>query len=296
MGLPVAALGIWYAVALGRRWAGAAIAILGAAWTFGAVYFVVPAFSGEDSIFYGFYDQVGGSPLGVIRMVFTDPGAILGAMFELHDVVYLLWLSVPLLGLFLFSPGLAAVALPQFLANDLSDFRSMTDPRYHSVAAVIPFLIAATVLGIGRLGVPRRTFAAAAVLVSSATLALIVGPWARAVGVAPLGARPALPALRVAALGDAVSLVPAGVPVSASNTVGSHLSARRYVYSVPNLGRAEWVVLDLRDPWVVSRDSPILTNHPEVVRAFAGRLARDPAWVKVFERERVLVFRARAKS
>ena len=291
MGLPIAALGIWYAVSRGRRWAGGGIALLGAAWTFVAVYFVVPAFSGEDSIFYGFYDHVGGSPQGMIRMVFTDPVTIVGALLEAHDIVYVVWLGLPLLGLFLLSPGLAAVALPQLLANGLSDFRSMTDPRYHSVAAVIPFLIAATVFGIARLGMPRRTFAAAAVLVSSASLALVVGPWARAIGVPPLGARPTLPAARVDALSDALALVPDGVPVSISNTAGSHLSARRYVFSIPNLGRAEWVVVDRGDPWVVSMDSPILTNHPEVVEELAAKLERDRSWRKVFEREGVIVFR-----
>ena len=71
------------------------------------------------------------------------PLTLLGALVESHDIVYVVWLGLPLLGLFVLSPGLAAVALPQLLANGLSDFRSMTDPRYHSVAAVIPFLIAA---------------------------------------------------------------------------------------------------------------------------------------------------------
>ena len=291
MGLPIAALGIWYALAHGRRWAGAGIAVLGAVWTFVAVYFVVPAFSGEDSIFFGFYDGVGGSPQGVIRMVFTDPLTIAGAVVESHDIVYVIWLVLPLLGLFLLSPGLAAVAIPQLLANGLSDFRSMTDPRYQNVAAVIPFLIAATVFGIARLGMTRRSFAAAAVLVTSASLALVVGPWGRAIGVPPLGARPTLPAARVAALSEAVSLVPNDAAVSASNTAGAHLSARRYVYSVPTIGRAEWIVLDLEDPWVVTPNSPILTNHPDIVRALAARVNRDTSWRKVFERDGVLVFR-----
>jgi uncharacterized membrane protein len=291
MGLPVAGLGIWYALARGRRWEGGVIALAGAAWTFVALYLVVPRFSGESSIYYGFYDEIGGSPQGVVRMLFTDPGAILAALVEPHDVIYLVWLGVPLAGMFLLSPGLAAVALPQLLANGLSDFRSMTDPRYHSVAAVIPFLIAATVLGIARVRPSRRVLAASIVLVISASLALIVGPWPRAVGQTPLGGRASVPADRLDALREAVALVPAGAPVTASNAAGSHLSARRYVYTVPNLGRAEWVVVDLSDPWVVSPDSPILTNHPERVRAFAGKIERDPDWRKVFERDRVLVFR-----
>lgn len=291
MGLPVAALGVWYALARGRRWPGGIIAALGATWTLLALYVVVPAFSGGDSIFYGFYDEVGGSPQGVLEKLFTDPLRIVAALTELHDVVYVVWLTVPLLALFLLAPGLAALALPQLLANGLSDFRSMTDPRYHSIAAVIPFLIAATVFGIVRLRAARRTLAAAAVLVSSAALALVVGPWSRAVGITPLAGRAYLPPERVAALRDAVSLVPADVAVSASNFAGAHLSARHTFYSVPYLRDAQWTLVDLNDPWIVSPTSPILTNHPEIVLAFVRKLERSPSWSKVFEREDVLVFR-----
>jgi uncharacterized membrane protein len=291
MGLPIAALGIWYALARKERWAGASIAAAGAAWTFVALYVVVPAFSGEDSIFYGFYDEVGGSPAGVVRMLFTDPGVVVGALTESHDFAYVVLLGLPLLFLFLLSPGLAAVALPQLLANGLSDFRSMTDPRYHSVAAIIPFLIAATVLGIARIGPPRRALVSSAVLLCSALLAVFLAPWPRAVGMTPLGGRKTASATHVQALTQAVALVPAGAPVSLSNPVGGHLSDRRYVFTVPLLGTAEWVVVDLDDPWVTRPDSPILTRHPKVVRRFVERLESDPGWTKVFERDRVIVFR-----
>jgi uncharacterized membrane protein len=291
MGVPVLALGIWFALARRRRLAGAAIALAGAAWTFAAVYLIVPHFAGGDSVFFGFYEDVGGSPQGVVRKLFEDPGAVLGALLEKHDVVYLVWLGLPLLFLFVLSPGLALVGLPQLLANMLSDFRSMTHPRYHSVAAVIPFLIMATVLGIARIGVPRRGLAAAGVLVCSLVLSLAVGPWVRVVGATPLGGRAPVAEARAEALADAVALVPNGVAVSASNPAGAHLSDRQYIYSIPHLGRATWVVVDLADPWVVTRDSPLLNNDPEVVRAFVRRLDRDASWHKVFERERVLVYR-----
>jgi uncharacterized membrane protein len=291
MGLPIAMLGIWYAWSRGRRSAGAAIAIAGAAWTSIAVLLVVPHFAGESSAFYGFYDEVGGSPQGLIRMLFTDPGAIAGALLESHDLAYLIWLTVPLLGLFFLAPALAAVAVPQLLANTLSDFRSMSDPRYHSVAAVIPFLIAATVFGISRLDAGRRTIAAAAVLTCSALLALFVAPWPRAVGGAPLDARARVAPARIAALRAALDLVPADARVSTTNIPGAQLSSRRYVYSVPFVERADWVVLDLRDPWVVRTNSPILNRDPAAVNALVRRLERDPGWQKVLERERVFVFR-----
>jgi uncharacterized membrane protein len=292
MGLPIAGLGVWYALARGRRRAGGVIVLLGLAWTFFAVYVVVPHFSGGGSMFYGFFDEVGGSPVGLVRTLFSDPGVVLSALVQARDFAYLVWLALPVLGLFVLSPGLAAVALPQLLVNSLSDFRSMTDPRYHSVAAVIPFLLAATVFGVARLRA-RQLPAAAAVLVASTTLTLVVGPWARAVGATPFGGRETVPAEHVAALRDAIALVPHGVAVSASNMAGAHLSARRYVYVVETLGAADWVVLDLDDPWVVRDGSPLLTSRPESVERLALRLERA-AWQKVFERDRVIVFRKRS--
>ena len=293
MGLPILGLGLWYALARGKRPAGFVIAFAGVAWSFVAVYFLVGHFRHGGSMFYGFYDEIGGSPQGVVRMLFSDPGVVLGALFEGHDIVYLVLLGLPLLFLFLLAPALAAVALPQLLANGLSDFRSMTDPRYHSVAAVIPFLIAATVFGIAKLPSGRRPLAAGSVLACCLAMTVVLGPWARLVGGTPLGGREVVASDRATALAEAVARIPAGAPVTASNTVGSHLSARRYVYSVPLLRRAEWAVVDRADPWVVTPDSPILTQHAERVEAFATRLAADPAWETVFDRSGVLVMRRR---
>jgi uncharacterized membrane protein len=291
MGLPILGLGVWYALARGRRLAGSLIAFAGLAWSLLAVHVIVSHFRGDDSVYYGFYDEVGGSPAGVVRTLFTDPGAVLGALTEAHDFVYLVWLGLPLLFLFLLFPGLAAVALPQLLANGLSDFRSMTDPRYHSVAAIIPFLVAATVFGIARLRPARRPLAVGGVLACCATLSLVLGPWARLVGATPLGGSDVIPADRAAALAEAVALVPSGAAVTTSNTSGAHLSARERVYSVPLLGRADWVVVDRADPWVVTRDSPILTNHTERVQAFVARLQGDGAWETVYDRSGVVVLR-----
>jgi uncharacterized membrane protein len=290
MGLPIAALGLWYALSRGKRREGGLIAVGGVVWSVVAVYFVVRHFAGESSMYYGFYDEVGGSPQGVVRTLLTDPTAVLGALVESHDVVYVVWLGLPVLFLFVLSPGLALVGLPQLLANTLSDFRSMSDPRYHSIAAVAPFLIAATVFGITRLR-SHQVLAAAGVVTVSLTLALVVGPWPRALGLVPLGSRANLAPAKLEALREAVALVPEGAAVTSSNLVGAHLSSRRYVYSVPVLGRAEWVVVDLEEPWVTRPDSPILTSHPEVVQTFVQRLREDAAWRAVFERDGVVVFR-----
>ena len=295
MGLPILGLGIWYALARGRRWPGALIALAGLAWSFFAVYVVVGHFRSDGSVYYGFYDEVGGSPQGVVRMLFTDPGVALGALFEAHDIVYVIWLGLPLLFLFLLSPALAAVALPQLLANGLSDFRSMTDPRYHSVAAVVPFLFAATVFGIARLPVQRRTLAAGGVLACS----LVLDRRARPVG-APRRRNAAgwsrrCPLRSRSGAGRCSCAHPRR---RSRHRVEQRrwpsLGAAVHVHGADSSAGLTWVVVDRADPWVVTRDSPILTNHPERVRAFVARLESD-GWQMVFDRSGVVVLRRDAR-
>jgi len=293
MGLPLAALGLWYWLARGQRRSGLAIAAAGFAWTLLAVKVVVPHFHGEESPFYSYYASVGGSPEGVLRTLFTDPGAIAEALGTHRDLLYLLALSVPLAGTFLLAPMLAAVAIPQLAANGLSSIEGATDPSGHHIAGVIPFLIAAAVLGVARLPSARRIPAVAAMLALSVAFSVLVGPWP---GVPGERARYGAPAAdQVEALREAVVLVPDGAAVAATNKAGSHLSARRRFFSVPVLRDAEWVVVDTRDPWIPlppgTPDRPTWgRKDPALILAFSVRLERSSSWRKIYERSGVLVF------
>jgi uncharacterized membrane protein len=292
MGLPLAALGLWYWLARGHRRAGLAIAACGFVWSLLAVKVVVPAFHGEESPFYGYYALVGGSPEGVLRTLVTDPGAIAEALFGREDLGYVVWLSAPLGALFLLAPGLAAVSVPQLLANGLSDSPAMTGPQHQYIAAIAPFLIGATVLGIGRLPPLRRPLGALVVLALSMVLLLYAGPWPGARAAVDLWYQDDVPDDRVAALDDAVTLVPDGAAVTATNKAGSHLTARRYVFSIPAIERAEWIVLDVGDPWVAAESADVtLGPFPELLDQFRRRIERSREWVKVFSESGVLVYR-----
>jgi hypothetical protein len=89
---------------------------------------------------------------------------------------------------------------------------------------------------------------------------------------------------------DAFALVPADAPVAATNRLAAHLSERRYVYSVPVLGRACWVAVDLDEPWFPS--TPIHPGGLDRGRMarFIATLDRDPRWQLVFERASVRVY------
>ena len=252
VGLAVAAMGIWYAVRHRSPRAGAAIAVGGGAVALVAVLVVVPHFApAASSAFESRYDapSLGG-----------------------RDLSYLAALLLPLALLPLGAPLAALAAAPELLLNVLSDTVTQTSVKTHYAAVAMPALFAAAIFTAARLG--RRLAYTAAV--ASLGGMIVLGP---------LGRIDVRADAHDAVARRALALVPDAAPVSATNGLGAHLSARRRVFSFPVLEEAEWVAVDERH--LTFLDS----LRPERSRAPLAALRRDPRWQLVFAEDGVLVFR-----
>jgi uncharacterized membrane protein len=293
IGFVIAAMGVWYAISRRRLRTGAALAALGTAWSVVAIGVVIPAAGEGDSDFYGRYEDVGGSPTGVLETAVTDPGRILSTAFDERGVGYLAELLLPLAGFWLLAPAALLVAAPELAVNLLSSTRTQTSIHFHYTAGLVPGLVAASVLGAARvaskrpsLATPLGAVAVAAALVANYRLGA-VPLWQQVPGGETLQAdsyeltehdRVATRALRV---------IPADEPVSATNTLGAHLSERRRVFSFPLLAGARWVAVDERRPSLADR------LDPPGAQARIAAARRNPAWRVVFEEDGVLVLRRR---
>jgi uncharacterized membrane protein len=289
--LVVAALGVWYALARRRPWAGTAIAAVGVVAAVLAIEAVIPHFNeGASSSFYGRYDEVGGSPSGILRTAATDPGDVLSTVFDERGVDYLAALLLPLLALFAASP-LALVALPELAINLLSATPTQTSIHFHYTAGAIPPLMAASVLGTAWLD--RRRPGLATPLALTAVAACLIanwrlGPlpiWRDVPGGETLQAYASHVSAHDRAAARAVERIPDDAVVSATNSLGAHLSARKRILSFPYVQDADWVVADETQPGYGDRIAPLAT---------ATRLAalrRSPAWTLAFQEDGVLVFR-----
>jgi uncharacterized membrane protein len=277
--LVVAGLGVWYALARGRRLAGAAIAAAGVALTAFYLAVVMPHYRGGDApVFYDRYDTVGGSPGGIVKTLFTDPVVLLQAVTEGRDLTYLLQLTLPLAGLFLAAPLLLIPALPELAANLLSETATQTSIEFHYTAPIIPFLVAGAVLGAAR--VPRL---APVALAASLAGAIVLGPlWAGELVPDRLSAQD-----RVAA--RAVELVPPNAPVSSTNGLGAHLSERQRVFSFPVIRESQWVAVDLRRASYLDRRTP-----PSTVAIPLARLLASGEWETVLNEDGIFVLRRTA--
>jgi uncharacterized membrane protein len=284
----VAGFGIWYAYSRRRLFTGGLIAAAGLAWAAVAVTVVIPHFNqGQSSDFYARYSEVGGSPGGLVKTAFTHPGRIADAVFTARDGHYLLELVAPLAGLCLLSPLVLLAALPELAVNLLSAVPTQTSIHFHYTAGLIAPLMIAAVLGAARIG--RRAGAVAAV----ALLAALIGNYR--LGPIPLWRHLPEGQRFMATAGDvsahdriaarALKLIPPHAVVSASNSLGAHLSARPRILSFPFLQDADWIAADETQPGYADRFAPLETAEQLVW------LRRNPEWKLVFEQDGVLVFR-----
>jgi uncharacterized membrane protein len=273
--LAVGLLGIWYAHSHGRKLTGAVILLVGVALTLVDFLVVIPHFSvAGANPFAGRYVDIGGTPHGILHTALTDPGRILGIAFSAHNLGYLALSTFLFGGLFFASPLLALGAVPDLAINVLSNNSNQTSLQFQYTAGIVPFLLAASVLGAAR--VQRRLPVAPIMLGIALVGCLIFGP----LRFAPPIARAALPGNldRQAAAGG-VALIPGGAAVSASNRLAGHLSARRRIYVFPVVRDATWVVVDSKDP----------TYRPGKLRHALLRIRHTGSWHVEYERRSVVV-------
>jgi uncharacterized membrane protein len=252
VGLAVAALGVWYAVRHRRPRSGAAIAAIAGGAALVAALVVVPHFA----------------PAGVsaFESRYESPS------LDGRDLSYLASLLLPLGLLPLAGPLALLVALPELGLNVLSSTVTQTSVKTHYAATAAPALLAATVFGVSRLGARFAYLAAAAALAGTVMFG-------------PLGRIPVRADSHDAAARRGLAVVPAGAPVSATNSLGAHLSERQRIFSFPVLREAEWVVVDER------RLTFFDSLGPGRARPHLTALHHDPDWKRVFADDGILVFR-----
>jgi uncharacterized membrane protein len=239
--LAIGCLGIWYAVRRGRRAFGLSVFGVGLAATLFNFLWVMPHFSPDpQGAFADRYRAVGGTPSGMAHKLFSDPLAFVHAIATGHKAFYLAVLLVPFLGLWLFEPLLALGAVPDLAINLLSADKNQTSLQFMYTAGILPFVFAATIFGAARFRHRKVDFSLWA-LVGAACLCLYSPIYYGSGDIAAVGSP------KVAAKSHALSLIPGGVPVSATNELGGHLSERRRIYTFPKVLRARWIVVDRND-------------------------------------------------
>ena len=284
VGLALAMLGLWMVVrGAGRRY-GAFLAGASLAWTAFAVMVVIPRYNdGRGSEFVSRYGSLGSDGHGVALTLLTRPWEAVQLVSSYDRLSYLAALLLPLLLLPLAAPLLLLGALPEVLINILADWFPQYSIQFQYVAVIVPFAVGAAILGLARLRrATRPAFLVRLLADARAVAAVWVGavaisgvylgplPWWSAVPVVGSSAR--TEQYRVTdhsrAMARGVALIPDGVPVSAGNLLGAHLSERDAHLHLP--GDPRRAVGDRGHPPPVRRRSPAAARAPPLPAATPG--------------------------
>ena len=274
MAAAVGGLGVWYAVRRGHRRFGLSVFAVGLTVTAVNMLVVIPHYAPKGvTPFAARYENVGGTPGGVLRTAFTDPGAFAHEMVTWHKLLFLVLVFVPLAGLWALEPLMLVGAIPDLVINLLSSKPEQTTVYYHYTAGIAPFVIAASVLGAARLRRQKRILVALGIAVGCFTL---VSPMDyTAVSVSSRSHR------EVAAIRQALQLIPTAKPVSASQSLGAYVSTRRSVAVFPEIGNADWVIVGAMET---------KEDDPQGFRRTLKKLRSSPHWKTVFDSSGVAVF------
>jgi uncharacterized membrane protein len=243
---------------------------------------VIPQFSEHGSSpFAGRYSAVGTTPGGMLHTAVSDPTAFVEAAATWHKLAFIALLFVPFLGLWRLEPLILLGAAPDLALDLLSSKPEQSTIFYHYTAGIVPFIVAASVLGAARLRDPRRITNWVLGVVAAFSL---ISPLIYAASQIDR-ARSSNPVH--AATAHALSLVPPNESVSASQSLGAYLSARRNISVFPSIARARWVVVGkIRGG----------EDDPAAFRATLARLKVSPGWRVVFASNGITVLKRRGDA
>lgn len=191
----------------------------------------------------------------------------------------------------LLSPVTLLGALPNTLLSTLADHPQQSTLDLHYVMAPLALSWVAVTLaiadvreGVGIARLVRRVGSGHGRVLVASTIVFFAAAWTfQARSPYAFEHRPSMNQTHIAALDDAVRAVPDDASVSAQTTIGPHLAHREGLYEFPNLGDAEYVIVDPTLPVTAqSRDSGY-----DRMLASLGRLG----YSELFSRDGVRVLR-----
>ena len=209
------------------------------------IQLAIPYFAGGHEYTYVRlrYADVGGSPMGILRTLVTDPLRIVHALVQAKKAYFVIAIFGPVLGLSALAGWAALLPLPTLGYLLLSSYEPQYSFTAQDCAPLIPLVIGTAILALARLPKSAQRPVAITVLVTSLAFSWAFGdlPFSRKFDPTLFQTQ-----ARYAAFVPQVAQIPSGARVVAENGFASHLSERRYIYdwAIEGVEDAQWIVLD----------------------------------------------------
>ncbi len=244
-----------------KRWRSAlvltaGVTIVSLVWFVAATFVIVPSYAADvydssESTYFQRYGPLGESAADIGKAIVTRPGDVWVIASTPGRIRYLVGLMLATGGLALFGPEILLLSLPILLANVLSTFEAQWSGELHYSAPLAAYFMGAAAYGLHRLAQlfsRRRLLRPAKTGTRVGLIALFIAlSYHIFAGSTPIGLNFRWPAVgeHEQSLNRFVEQIPADAPLAATTALVPHVSHREYIYKLPNLGNAKWVLADV---------------------------------------------------
>lgn len=250
------------------------------------ILYAIPINLGGQHFALSYYSEFGSSPIQVISNIIFSPQKIIPVIFETSRLEYLKNLFIPLGFVSFLSPVFLIFAIPDLLIDLLSNNPQLRQIYYQYSAAITPFVFVSAIFAIKKIikffpKIPK-IYIAAYLLIFTFFSAYSYGPL-------PGAKNPNIdmfiePQKNREVIEKFLSRIPEKYSVAATNNLGSHLSQRQTIYTIPvGVDKADFVLFLLNDRFA--------QPSPAAQKEMAEKLKRNKDYVKVFEKDDFVVFK-----
>jgi uncharacterized membrane protein/pimeloyl-ACP methyl ester carboxylesterase len=242
------------------------------------IWVLIPHVRGSGNYALVYSSDLGGSASDISKNIFLMPLKTISLLISTQNLHYLLQLFLPFGLTSLVSPLFLIFAAPDLLVNLLGSNSGFHTIYYQYTAAITPFLVIASIYGIAFLKnkFSKLNSRILIIYLLAATLisAYLYGPLPGAIY-----ANVTMFTQQLAnqqAIDDFLNNIPTRYSIAASNNLGSHLSRRRNIYTIPiGIGQADVILFLLNDQFA----QPSLAAQKGMVK----EMFNDKNYIQVYK-------------
>ena len=248
------------------------------------IWFAIPQNLGREHFALSYYSNFGNSPTEVIKNVFLSPQKIFLIIFEGNRLDYLKQIFIPLGFLSFLSPIYLVFSIPDLLINLLSNNSQLHQIYYQYSATITPFIFISSIFG-AKVFIkyfPKMKLYLGIYLVFFTMLSsYFYGPLPGAKN--PNVDMFTKPQQNKEIIENFLLTIPEHYTVSATNNLGSHVSHRRQIFTIPlGIEKADMVVFLL---------NPNSNQSLNEEKKLANNIKFDTNYIEVFRVDDFIAFK-----
>lgn len=214
------------------------------------IWHAIPNVRGGEHFALSFYSGFGDRPTSVIKNILTSPDKILNIILEKERLIYLKNVFLPVGFLPIFAFPFLFFASFDFAINLLSSNSNFYQIYYQYTSTITPFIFISSIFGINYI---KSRFPNIPTIVYASYLILATIYSSYSFGPLPFAKNPNIamftkPQKDAKAIENFLNTIPKSYTVSATNNIGSHVSQRQKIATIPvRFNEADYVLFLLND-------------------------------------------------